>query len=587
MFSRSCIPVTKEADDIFNIQFLPTKIDKLVTCFLHIMIICLNSLLIKLSLNLYRNRLKFANYLDFIMYEVIHIVMEVVEITEHYCYMMIIHNVLILKISGEIILVFFLRLILNYLMKITTNSCAYKIFHLNLIFVVYQTSPVIITKLLNIFFKGSFSNMLCTQNFIKDNYTISTSKELIRENIYQGFTAFRKIMTLVISSYLSNRIMLILWSTDIMCTKNVFIRAKCSGHTKIQNTLKASTMEAIVTIIFLAVQLFFRDINKCFTTKYLVKTSIVMSFNMFAFRYAGAMMNPTYATAVMYGCKDMINKEHFIVYWLGPFIGAAVFKDIMKTVQFLYKIIMSQFGLSWKFPCPELTNNKNQRKESLNINDEQNYVSESLKKEIEQISLKEQEIDRVIENCNERCQGDLIMRGMEKLYVKKWEKARIEYFKIKHVSEEFELSRLIENTKRRMETEEMIDNESLSFLKHSIFELNEQLKYWKLKYDNDIVEINEKLNKLLQLLKTKKHEESLISFTFYKRQGIIDEYERIQIQLEQDRKNAEHKENMIIKIQAWWRGTMVRRRLGPYKQMLSLRKKSIKKMTSKGKNHKM
>lgn len=34
---------------------------------------------------------------------------------------------------------------------------------------------------------------------------------------------------------------------------------------------------------------------------------------------------------------------------------------------------------------------------------------------------------------------------------------------------------------------------------------------------------------------------------------------------------------MATKIQAWWRGTMVRRRLGPYKNLMGPRKKSIKK----------
>lgn len=41
-----------------------------------------------------------------------------------------------------------------------------------------------------------------------------------------------------------------------------------------------------------------------------------------------------------------------------------------------------------------------------------------------------------------------------------------------------------------------------------------------------------------------------------------------------------HREKMATKIQAWWRGIMVRRRLGPYKNLLGPRKKSIKKPMS-------
>lgn len=49
----------------------------------------------------------------------------------------------------------------------------------------------------------------------------------------------------------------------------------------------------------------------------------------------------------------------------------------------------------------------------------------------------------------------------------------------------------------------------------------------------------------------------------------------------------DHREKTATKIQAWWRGTMVRRRLGHYKNLLGPRKKSIKKpLINKGKKSK-
>lgn len=52
-----------------------------------------------------------------------------------------------------------------------------------------------------------------------------------------------------------------------------------------------------------------------------------------AFRYTGVLMNPTYATASMYGCPGKINRDHFAVFWIGPIVGALVFKDVVKIVQ--------------------------------------------------------------------------------------------------------------------------------------------------------------------------------------------------------------------------------------------------------------
>lgn len=67
------------------------------------------------------------------------------------------------------------------------------------------------------------------------------------------------------------------------------------------------------------------------------------------------------------------------------------------------------------------------------------------------------------------------------------------------------------------------------------------------------------------------------------RQATIDEHVTNKQKLEEEKKLNKLREKMATKIQAWWRGTMVRRRLGSYKHLLGPRKKSIKKsMTSKG-----
>lgn len=63
----------------------------------------------------------------------------------------------------------------------------------------------------------------------------------------------------------------------------------------------------------------------------------LFSFYLFheAFRYTGVLMNPTYAAAVSYGCPGRINRTHFIVYWVGPLVGALVFKDAVNLVETL------------------------------------------------------------------------------------------------------------------------------------------------------------------------------------------------------------------------------------------------------------
>lgn len=74
-----------------------------------------------------------------------------------------------------------------------------------------------------------------------------------------------------------------------------------------------------------------------------------------------------------------------------------------------------------------------------------------------------------------------------------------------------------------------------------------------------------------------------VKLQFNERQSIIDEHVRNKQKLEEEKKIIDLREKMSTKIQAWWRGTMVRRRIGPFKHLLGPRKKSIKKPTvSKG-----
>lgn len=75
---------------------------------------------------------------------------------------------------------------------------------------------------------------------------------------------------------------------------------------------------------------------------------------------------------------------------------------------------------------------------------------------------------------------------------------------------------------------------------------------------------------------------------YNERQTVIEEHAKNKLKLEEEKKINDYREKMATKIQAWWRGTMVRRRLGPYKHLLGPRKKSIKKpMINKGKKSKL
>lgn len=61
-----------------------------------------------------------------------------------------------------------------------------------------------------------------------------------------------------------------------------------------------------------------------------------------------------------------------------------------------------------------------------------------------------------------------IRRETEKNYVDKWEKARVEYFKLKFLAEEVKLQKKTSELQATLKTEKIIDTENEQFLDYSI-----------------------------------------------------------------------------------------------------------------------
>jgi len=57
---------------------------------------------------------------------------------------------------------------------------------------------------------------------------------------------------------------------------------------------------------------------------------------------------------------------------------------------------------------------------------------------------------------------------MEKKYVDKWEKARVENFKFKFKSEEQELQKYMADLQTKMKTDQIVDEENEQFLDYTI-----------------------------------------------------------------------------------------------------------------------
>ncbi|XP_075717965.1 dynein regulatory complex protein 9 isoform X1 [Rhinoderma darwinii] len=154
--------------------------------------------------------------------------------------------------------------------------------------------------------------------------------------------------------------------------------------------------------------------------------------------------------------------------------------------------------------------------------------------------------------------------SIEGKYVKKDTELQVSQTQKKCNIAESDLQLELQKIKEKMDEEIRVHVEIENFLRQHQQELEEKLEYWMEKYDKDTEEKQAELNSLKT---SRTNDLSLLSDLtkqFEEYETVITE-DRLEKEKAQQKKKQEKMElASAIQIQAWWRGTMVRKSLGPY-----------------------
>ncbi|KAM7344828.1 dynein regulatory complex protein 9-like [Cochliomyia hominivorax] len=199
------------------------------------------------------------------------------------------------------------------------------------------------------------------------------------------------------------------------------------------------------------------------------------------------------------------------------------------------------------------------------------------KSEENEMSEKLAEKSQHIEGLRDQLNNIKRINHLEVRLVEKWENNRLNQATIVGEKEERLLVKEILDLHRRMASEQRLIYEIESFRNNEISELKDKIADWKQKFHEEKSKIVTKNLTLTQniadILKShEKHREIT-----EQRRIFVAEY--LEQKAEEQRLYEEqcYRIECAVRIQAWWRGVMVRRGLGPY------RKKSKKGKKSKGK----
>ncbi|NXK97389.1 DRC9 protein, partial [Formicarius rufipectus] len=224
--------------------------------------------------------------------------------------------------------------------------------------------------------------------------------------------------------------------------------------------------------------------------------------------------------------------------------------------------------------------------------------SEEGKKEIKSLQKQLQDVkrqtekelqkrDKIIDQLKEKLQEKTAKLNTESSYMKKNTDLQVHQTQKKCSSEENALDKEIQNLRSKTDEENQLHMETENFLKQQYQRVEERLEYWMEKYENDTDAKDEELDDLRAL-----KAENMETMQQFAKECLTFEETII---TDRSQKEAEAKQRerddlelrSILKLQAWWKGMMVRKFLGPYqalekllKEQPPMQKKTGKKETS-------
>ncbi|XP_046393646.1 dynein regulatory complex protein 9-like [Ischnura elegans] len=151
-------------------------------------------------------------------------------------------------------------------------------------------------------------------------------------------------------------------------------------------------------------------------------------------------------------------------------------------------------------------------------------------------------------------------------FVKHWEKASQEQQLMRLANEANSHNEHLKRLAKDLEDEENTNESVTKYLNLACEELSEKIKHWNEQYKRDVGTIESTIAdlKASKEIQSKKYHD--LEREFNSRQAEMDEF--LAIREERRRKEAQEKleHECAVRLQAWWRGLMVRRCLGQFRR---------------------
>lgn len=176
-----------------------------------------------------------------------------------------------------------------------------------------------------------------------------------------------------------------------------------------------------------------------------------------------------------------------------------------------------------------------------------------------------EETDAKIQNIRFKAEDFNIYGQLEVQYFERWEKTRMEQNTMKCEEKENYYRSIIKGTEEQILTENRCHAELGKYFDEMRNDYLEEIQQWMKKYDDETDQREGDTLTLRSELEKIGEEKKVAMEKYEKRQAEIDDWLRYK-QVKEEKEMQRQKEIWCaVRIQAWWRGVLVRKKLGPYK----------------------
>lgn len=212
----------------------------------------------------------------------------------------------------------------------------------------------------------------------------------------------------------------------------------------------------------------------------------------------------------------------------------------------------------------------------------QEMIIEDLKSQCEEERLENirtiEETDSKIHQLRFQVEDIYIYGQYEVQYFDKWQKTRIEQNIMKCRDTENHSETIIKEMQRNINAENRCHKEVVSYFEETRADYLEEIQQWMKKYDEEFEQMEGDILHLRADLEKISEDRKILSERYETRQAEIDDFLKYKEIKEEKERQLMKLIMAATKIQAWWRGVMYRKQLGPYK--------IVKKGKGKGKDKK-